>query len=512
MTLQQRSAPGEGPTKPAILAQLARIQASPHFVNAPRLRQLLAYLVENSAGGRRRDLLEFAIGVEVFGRGDDFDPQSDTIVRVTVRRLRQHLADYYRNEGRDDRVRFQIPVGHYRVAISVPQLPLQPALRAWAYRYRTRLALPAAASVVLAALLIIQYGGPSAAEGNQGVRPDLETVRHVLLGQQLLHRRGPGDPLQAVEEFEQAVEKDADNIEAWVGLASALRVRSYEGPEQFDETMPKQFWALEHALALDPTHPEANARMAALRYLRGDKAGAAWYLARALEFGSDNNLVLSMIAGQERASGNLEGAIELQRKATEYPPLDAVSFTNLGDMLYEAGDLDGALNALYTAAKISPRQPVMEATIIKALILKGDLPEAGHVLKQMPPGAARQQALALFHYAAGNTDESERALQALADQPRSVENGIWLAEAFAFRGETDLAMDAIESTYGQIMQRNEPRMEHCFDLQLILNSPYLATLSMQPRFQAFANRAEAFVASMRPEILTLATLQQQARL
>ena len=112
MTLQQRSAPGEGPTKPAILAQLARIQASPHFVNAPRLRQLLAYLVENSAGGRRRDLLEFAIGMEVFGRGDDFDPQSDTIVRVTVRRLRQHLADYYRNEGRDDRVRFQIPVGH----------------------------------------------------------------------------------------------------------------------------------------------------------------------------------------------------------------------------------------------------------------------------------------------------------------------------------------------------------------------------------------------------------------
>lgn len=512
MTLQQRSAPGEGPTKPAILAQLARIQASPHFVKAPRLRQLLAYLVENSAGGRRRDLLEFAIGVEVFGRGDDFDPQSDTIVRVTVRRLRRHLADYYRNEGRDDRVRFQIPVGHYRVAISVPEPPPQPAPRGWAHRYRTRLALPAAASVVLAAFLIVEYGGQSAAAGNSGARPDPQAMQHLLLGQQLLHRRGPGDLLHAAEEFERAVERDAGNIDAWIGLAWALRVRRYESPEQLAETLPKQFWALEHALALDPTHPEANARMAVLRSFTGDKAGAAWYLARALEFGSENNLVLSMIAGQERASGNLEGAIELQRKATEYPPLDAVSFTNLGDMLYESGDLDGALNALYTAAKISPRQPEMEATVVKALILKGDLPEAGRAVEQMPPGAARQQALALFHYAAGNTDESDRALQALADQARSVKSRIWLAEALAFRGETDQAMDAIDSAYEQIMRRQGPRIARCFDIQVLLNSPYLAALSMQPRFQALADRAEAFVASTRPEILTLATLQQQARL
>ena len=41
-------------------------------------------------------------GVDVFGRGPDFDPRADTIVRVQARRLRAKLHEFYAVEGHAD--------------------------------------------------------------------------------------------------------------------------------------------------------------------------------------------------------------------------------------------------------------------------------------------------------------------------------------------------------------------------------------------------------------------------
>lgn len=51
--------------------------------------------------------------MEVFGRGPDFDPAVDAIVRVDAGRLRARLRDYYEGEGRNDPLRIDIPKGGY---------------------------------------------------------------------------------------------------------------------------------------------------------------------------------------------------------------------------------------------------------------------------------------------------------------------------------------------------------------------------------------------------------------
>src|SRR5215831_7690477 len=89
------------PTADAIRAQLARMLASRSFANAPSLRRFLEYVVERTIDGRGEDLKEYSIGVDVFDRGDSFDPKTDTIVRVQARRLRSKLREYYESEGRD---------------------------------------------------------------------------------------------------------------------------------------------------------------------------------------------------------------------------------------------------------------------------------------------------------------------------------------------------------------------------------------------------------------------------
>jgi hypothetical protein len=61
------------------------------------------------------EVKEYSLGVEVFGRGEAFDPRTDTIVRVQARRLRSKLKDYYDAEGQTDPIVIELPKGHYGV-------------------------------------------------------------------------------------------------------------------------------------------------------------------------------------------------------------------------------------------------------------------------------------------------------------------------------------------------------------------------------------------------------------
>src|SRR5580704_7536586 len=93
--------------------QLTRILASRAFRQADRLKRFLAFIVEETMAGRGERLKEFAVGVEVFGKDDSFDPRNDPIVRVQARRLRAQLARYYHEEGHDDEVVIELPKGGY---------------------------------------------------------------------------------------------------------------------------------------------------------------------------------------------------------------------------------------------------------------------------------------------------------------------------------------------------------------------------------------------------------------
>ena len=53
----------------------------------------------------------YTLGVEVFDRGADFDPNIDPIVRVEVGRLRSKLIEHYASAGATDPVVIEIPKG-----------------------------------------------------------------------------------------------------------------------------------------------------------------------------------------------------------------------------------------------------------------------------------------------------------------------------------------------------------------------------------------------------------------
>lgn len=103
----------EGISAAAVCAQLDRIIASRVFAASERMARLLRYLVEACLDGRAHGLKEYLLGVEVFDRGELFDPRTDPIVRVEARRLRTKLKDYYQHEGLADDLVIQVPTGGY---------------------------------------------------------------------------------------------------------------------------------------------------------------------------------------------------------------------------------------------------------------------------------------------------------------------------------------------------------------------------------------------------------------
>ena len=111
------------PPAPQVNAQLRRVLDSAAFANAPILSRFLQFLVQHCLDGNRAALKEYTLGVEVFERGDDFDPRIDTIVRTHARRLRGKLDEYYRGPGSDDPILIEVPKGHYEPLVRLMPAP-----------------------------------------------------------------------------------------------------------------------------------------------------------------------------------------------------------------------------------------------------------------------------------------------------------------------------------------------------------------------------------------------------
>lgn len=101
-------------------AQVARILESHHFAKAERLKRFLRFVTEETLKGLSTEIKETVIGIEVFDRhAATFDPRMDPIVRVQAGRVRAKLAEYYAQEGANDRILVELPRGQYVPRFSV---------------------------------------------------------------------------------------------------------------------------------------------------------------------------------------------------------------------------------------------------------------------------------------------------------------------------------------------------------------------------------------------------------
>ncbi len=77
------------------------------------LTRMLTFICEKHFLDQDDQVKESMIAVEALGRRSNFDPQADTIVRVTAHSLRKRLQEIYQTDGVNRPVHILIPLGRY---------------------------------------------------------------------------------------------------------------------------------------------------------------------------------------------------------------------------------------------------------------------------------------------------------------------------------------------------------------------------------------------------------------
>jgi tetratricopeptide (TPR) repeat protein len=98
-------------------SQLERVLTGKQFKRALKPTEFLRVLFDSDLAGRPID--EYSLGVELFGRRNDWVPMNESIVRENLRRLRNLLEAYYTTDGVEDRINLELhgfkPIFSYNV-------------------------------------------------------------------------------------------------------------------------------------------------------------------------------------------------------------------------------------------------------------------------------------------------------------------------------------------------------------------------------------------------------------
>ena len=152
----QKVTDANAPLRASRQAQLQRILESRALHPSEVLKRLLDYLGKKALQGESEDLKEYTVGIEAFGKPPDYDPKTDSSVRVQAGKLRQKLDEYYRTEGLGDPLIVELPKGHFHLVFRerTPEAALLPAPSAPLPSRLPWVIAVAAAAVAIAAMLI----------------------------------------------------------------------------------------------------------------------------------------------------------------------------------------------------------------------------------------------------------------------------------------------------------------------------------------------------------------------
>ena len=181
--------------------------ASSLLQGSDALCRLLQYLAHHTLNFPFDHLKEYTIATELFGRPQDFDPQSDASIRVQIGRLRSKIAEYNSSIGIDDPVVVELPKGKHAlsfqrrvpqpVPVPTPEPPATVAISAPETPRRSQrslalsLAILASSLLVCGTLLYMVHARATSAAVRQVAVDPVPAVFHTFWGPFL---QGPEEP------------------------------------------------------------------------------------------------------------------------------------------------------------------------------------------------------------------------------------------------------------------------------------------------------------------------------
>jgi eukaryotic-like serine/threonine-protein kinase len=192
---------------------------------------------------------------------------------------------------------------------------------------------------------------------------------------------------KSVDYFNQAIEKDPNYAQAYVGLADAWFSRGWYRFFKPKEAYERARAAATRALELDERLGEAHAMLAAIKTTyEWDWQGAEREFKLAIELNPNYATARQRYSLFLPIFGRFDEAIMQAKKARELDPLSLPANENVGDILYLARRYEEAKDQLLHTIELDPNYGVAHGTLAKVYEAKGMYKEAlDERLKGAPP-------------------------------------------------------------------------------------------------------------------------------
>jgi TolB-like protein/Tfp pilus assembly protein PilF len=313
----------------------------------------------------------------------------------------------------------------------------------------------------------------------KGRGENAEAYRLYLQGRFFADRFIREDTAKAIGYYRQALELDPEYALAWAGLSRAYSNQAgYSWDVEITAGFGKAREAAERALQSEPDLAEGHAALGQIRMWHDwDWDGADESLRRALELAPGDAQVIrdtGVLAGN---LGRSEEALALVRRAVALDPLSAPAHRSLARLCVLADLLDEAEAAGQKALELNPKGGFTHFWLGLVRLGQGRLDEALEIVQRETHETFRLLGLTLVQHARRRPAESDAALQELIEK-NAAGAAHQIAEAYAYRGETDLAFEWLERAYAQ----------RDTGVAIMKVSPPLRNLHGDPRWQPFLEK------------------------
>ena len=245
--------------------------------------------------------------------------------------------------------------------------------------------------------------------------------------------------LEAEDKIKQAIALDSTYAPSWQLLAGIYDTGFYNfSIRQGDEAIPLGIMAAQKAIELDPTSGEAYATLASLYDLAWEFEKSAKNMSTALELNPKNAVIVGTAALKN--FGNIEKAIELQKKAIQLDPLVYGNYFNLGFAYFRLNKLEDAEEAFKTFAIYYPNWQIYHYMMSRIRLAQNDIEGARKEIEQETHDFFGIYGRNFIEYAAGNKEESDKLFGEFLNKFSSTDPSN-VADLYAFRGNYEKAFD-----------------------------------------------------------------------
>ncbi len=177
--------------------------------------------------------------------------------------------------------------------------------------------------------------------------------------------------LKAIEHYRRALESDPGFAQAWVGIADAYNILSFQGQDPATY-LAEAKQAASTALRIDPASAEAfNSLAFAQLYLDWDVAASIRSFQRALSLRPGYAMAYHWQAGALAAAGRHREAIASMRRSLELNPIELSVISDLGWYYIYADRFDEAVKVCREALRRQPQHSWAESCLISAYDRQG---------------------------------------------------------------------------------------------------------------------------------------------